>query len=253
MSGIQKSVYMNLYILALADGRLDNREVDFLSRFAMAADISNETQQQWQQEVQGQQLQFAPLESKEAAEESLALFARMVRVDDEFDPREQDAYLLMGKALGFSDDELGTALRKYWSQDPDFDISAAFKSHVAEEPDSKPEILMITDDQSELDRFEVSANQCRIQYCSLANFGTHPDTETLVIFHAAENSQKSLLRLQELKRHFVNSPIAFLARRDQAPQIGYLLEQGANKCFVEPLYPNEINKAAFKLAVRADK
>ena len=251
MSSIQKSVYMNLYILALADGRLDNREVDFLSRFSKAADISDEKQQQWQQEVASRQLQFVPIESEDAVAESLALFARIVRVDDEFDPREQDAYLLIGKALGYTEDALGTALRKYWSEDPSFDFLAALKSDAPQaqsEPEGmRPEILLINDDQTELERFETSANQCSIQYCSLAEIGAQQDIGTMVIFQAAENSKASLARLQQLKRHFVKTKVAFLARRDQAPQIGYLLEHGADKCFVKPLFPNEINKAAMAL------
>ncbi|MBN2526047.1 MAG: response regulator transcription factor [Deltaproteobacteria bacterium] len=247
MISVQQSVYMNLYILALADGRVDMREADFLSRFAFAAHISEAQQREWQALVQSQQLQFVPVASNGGVAEALALFARMVRVDDEFVSQEQEAYLLMGKALGYSDEELGNALRTYWNEDPSFDMSAIFAPDNAPAPNGQPRILVISDDQSDLERLERSANQCSVVYCHLAEAGAHIQDAHVVLFQAADDPKASLARLEQLKRIFTDVPVAFIARRDQAAQIGYLLESGADKCFVKPLFQNELNKAMHDL------
>jgi hypothetical protein len=72
----------------------------------------------------------------------------------------------------------------------------------------------------------------------------------VVVFHAAEDRQVSTDRLAALKAGLPNAFLAFVARRDQAPQIGYLLEKGADRCFVEPLYPAEITKALRQITAR---
>jgi tellurite resistance protein len=243
MSSIQKAVYMNLTILALADGRVDPSEADFLHRFAASSDISDDLQQKWQHEVQAQALQFVPIDTDDDRTEALAMLARMVRVDGEFDPREQDAYLFMGKALGYTDEELGNALRKYWNEDPDVDFAKVFNAQNDVANTSYPTILAIRDDQTDLEKLEISANQCRIQYCNQSDISAASKEYNMILFQTAETPKQSLERLQMLQRHFPDTPVAFIARRDQAPQIGYLLEHGARKCFVKPLFPNEVNKA----------
>ncbi|MBN2714640.1 MAG: hypothetical protein JXX14_02220 [Deltaproteobacteria bacterium] len=247
MSSYQKSVYMNLFILALADGKLDPREMHFLARFASEAGISDAMQQEWQQEAKDKQLQFVPIESDEIISQSLALLARMVRVDDEFDPREQDAYLSMGKALGYSEEELGTALRKYWNTDPQFDLSTVIQQTDDGSTESAPVILVIQDYQTDLEKLELSANRCKIDYCRLSETSLQSDKYTMVLFQIPEDPKDSLAMLNLLKQHFVKTPVGFLAHRAQAAQIGYLLENGANKCFVKPLFPNELNKALKKV------
>ena len=65
----------------------------------------------------------------------------------------------------------------------------------------------------------------------------------VAIFHLAEERADSKARLETLTARFPNAFVAFIARRDQAPQIGWLLGEGANRCFVEPLYPGELARA----------
>jgi uncharacterized tellurite resistance protein B-like protein len=251
MSSIQKAVYMNLTILALADGRVDPSEADFLQRFAASVNISEDMQQKWQREVQSQQPQFVPIDTDNDRAAALAMLARMVRVDGEFDPREQEAYLLMGKALGYTDDQLGNALRKYWNEDPQFNFTTVFQPIPDVDGSSPPDVLVIRDDQTDLEKLESSANQCRLHYCDMSEISAAKQAVTMVLFQIAEHPRQSLERLRTLQGQFKDIPVTFIARRDQAPQIGYLLENGAHKCFVKPLFPQEINKAAINFSTPA--
>ena len=111
----------------------------------------------------------------------------------------------------------------------------------------KPSILVIRDDISEPERLESAASKCDIDYCSLAESNGRRANYSAVMFHAAKSEKDSLVRLEVIKQHFPSTPVAFLARRDQAPQIGFLLENGADKCFVKQLSPNEINRVMYAM------
>lgn len=237
---------MNLYILAIADGRVDEREKSFLAKFADVTHISPAEQEQWQQEVLQGGMQFVPIDDEYIAKEALAFLARMVRVDNEFNEQEQTAYICMGKALGYTEDELGESLRKYWNEDPDFErISVAPANAAAPQKHIAASILVIDEDMVDKERLEMSANEHTVCYCSMSNAKEQSETQSfaMVVFQAADHKADSAERLKNLKQIFSTIPVAFLARRDQAPQIGFLLEMGANRCFVKPLYPNELNKA----------
>ncbi len=234
----KKAIYMNLFLLAASDGEIAPEERDFLRRFTDAAGIDDATAAAWQGELEAGTMHFRSIDGEEEKRQALGMMARMIRVDGEFDPKEQAAYVNMGKALGFSQEALGTALREYWDEDPTFPFS---------EPPQAPEstiedgtILLVQDDIAEMKPVTDATGPLRIVSC---DFDSLPEIEALtkaVLFHAAESKGESAARLEALSKRYEGFHIAFIARRDQAPQIGYLLGLGADRCFVEPLYPNEI-------------
>ncbi|MBN2342943.1 MAG: hypothetical protein JXX29_20520 [Deltaproteobacteria bacterium] len=255
---------MNLFILAIADGRLDIREQQFLEKYADSVGLSGARQEECRQQLFKDRLSFAPVNDIAAQGEALAFLARMVRVDEEFHEKEQVAYISMGKALGYTEEQLGAALRKYWNQDPAFStpppaslsavqapIPSSSDATEAQPPETAT-ILVITDDTDNTEKLEASASNCHIQYVSLseADHVTQQNTYAMILFQAAIDEKASKSRLERLKSLFPSTPVAFTARRDQAAQIGYLLESGADKCFVKPLYVNEINKAVAVLSAK---
>ena len=111
----------------------------------------------------------------------------------------------------------------------------------------RPSLLVFRDDITDPERIEKSASDCAIDYFSLAESKEINHDYSAILFHAADNEKDSLHRLKKIKERFPATPVTFLVRRDQAPQIGTLLEQGADKCFVKQLYPNEVNRALHAL------
>jgi tellurite resistance protein len=240
-----KATYINLMLLASADGRVDPAERDYLKRFVELSGISGDQERRWQHEIRSGQNQFRAIEDKDEANEALALMARMVRVDGEFEEVEQEAYIAMGKALGFEPDELGPALREYWEKDP-LDACEAEQRAGTPAPGAVS-VLVVEEDLGEKEKVKKAAPGVDVRFGSMSALPAPADAPDVILFHAAEERLDSKARLSALNDRFPNSFIAFIARRDQAPQIGWLLYQGAKRCFVEPLFPNEIGRALSKM------
>jgi tellurite resistance protein len=243
----KKATYINLYLLAAADGRIDPREKEYLLRYAKAAGISEEEQREWQEEFADGQVHFRSIEDRQAANQAIALLARMVRVDGEFDPDEQETFIAMGKALGFSPDELGPVLRTYWDRDP-LDPIDPSDAELPRGGTSESPITVVKDDLEDLAKVEASAAGIPLRFCGFDELEHLSPVPRVVIFHLAEEKSASKSRLDTLKATYPESFVAFVARRDQAPQIGWLLSLGADRCFVEPLYPQELRNALSKIA-----
>jgi uncharacterized tellurite resistance protein B-like protein len=244
-----KSIYINMYLLAAADGWTHPAETEYLQRFAKAAGIDEEQARAWSTEAAAGELGFQEIADPELAREHLGVMARMVRVDGVFDDREQSAYIAMGKTLGFTHDELGQALRDFWDDDP-----LARLSRPVEIPPGAAElgpVVIVEDDMCGRELVEASSPGLDLVYTPFAELLGSGSQSKLILFHAAEERQDSFQRLAKLKQTFPAAQVAFVARRDQAPQIGLLLEQGADRCFVEPLYPGELTKGLIQLAGKA--
>ncbi|MCP4677443.1 MAG: hypothetical protein GY854_18405 [Deltaproteobacteria bacterium] len=238
----QKAIYINLYLLAGADGKIVPEERDYLARFTAAAGIADDQARAWREEVHSGQTQFRPIEGEGASKTALALMARMVRVDEEFGEEEQAAYVNMGKALGFTQEQLGSTLREYWNKDP-LDEPQTPPAPTAEKEIDPGAVLLVRDDISDMEQLKEATGATAMTFCTMSDVDQARPQPKIVIFHAAESKSDSKARLELLLKQFQDLPIAFIARRDQAPQIGYLLEHGAKRCFVEPLYSKEIAKA----------
>ncbi len=251
-----KATYINLFLLAVSDGRIDPQERDYLKRFAAVAKITDGQARRWTDEVKASgKIQFRPINEPEEVRNALAVMARMVRVDGEFGPEEQAAYVNMGKAIGLAPEELGVALREYWDNDPlpqptPPPVHSAPQPISAAQPAPAPGTALLVIIQDNIDdtvRLNAALDTVPFQTVSMESLERIATPPRIVIFHAAEDKKDSTKRLAMLKERFGEISIAFIARRDQAPQIGYLLEQGAARCFVEPLYPGEISRAKEEL------
>lgn len=240
-----KSIYINMYLLAAADGQTHPAEVEYLRRFAELAGISPVQAEAWRAEVTAGATQFREIRDIAVAGEYLGVMARMVRVDGVFDETEQSAYIAMGKTLGFTHEQLGEALREHWDKDP----LERFASPTAPTTETVAigAVVIVQDDMIEQTTLEASAQGIPLTRCSMEALGLGGLRPDMIVFHAAEDRQTSLDRLAWLKETFPDSFVAFIARRDQAPQIGHLLEKGADRCFVEPLYPNELAKGILEV------
>jgi len=236
-----EAVYVNMYLLALADGRTDPTEIEYLRRFCEAAGIGAEQAAAWRHEVDAGQSAFREIEDPAVAREYLGIMARMVRVDGVFDESEQAAYIAMGKTLGFDHEQLGEALREHWDSDPleRFAAPAAEPATAIEVPG---DVVIVQDDMVEQGELTASASGVVLTYVTMNGLGHRGLAPKVVLFHVAEDKQPSSARLAALKQAFPDAYVAFVAGRHQAFQIGYLLEQGADRCFVEPLYPGELAK-----------
>lgn len=238
-----KSIYTNLLLLAHADRKIDPTEWQYLERFASAVNATEEQKQQWAETVAENKAEFAVIENPEDAQTALELMARIIRVDEQFTAEEQEAYIAMGKALGFSHDKIGETLRTFWNKDPlaEFEKQQQLKRESVSPPPSIS-CLIVTDDLVDTSRFSALEKDHTVNYCTVDNMLTQSPHQW-VIFHAAPERDNSHNRLHSLRTTFPEAFVSFCARRDQAPQIGYLLEHGADKCFVEPIYPGELEKA----------
>ena len=238
-----KATYINLLLLASADGEVAPSERAYLKRFAEAFGVSEDQERRWAWEMGSRQMEFMSIESKNDAEEALALLSRMVRVDGEFGEAEQEAYIAMGKALGFTPAELGPVLRAHWNEDPP--ILSAPKTSSAS--GTAVDVLVIADDIDDRVAFEKAATGVALRYAWIENLPAPDESLEIIVFHAAEDRGDSKWRLETLRERFPGAFVAFVARRDQSPQIGWLLGLGAGRCFVEPLYPDEISRAIDKM------
>ncbi len=254
-----RATYINLFLLAAADGKIHPTEREYLRRFAKVSGISGDQERRWQREVESEQLGFQNIEDGRDAQEAVMLMARMVRVDDEFHPAEQEAYITMGKALGFTPDELGPMLREHWNKDPSVltEKEAALAAPEATEPPAPPSpektapasppaetgVAVITDDIAERPEVERAARGVSLRFSTMSELPEVREAPDIVLFHAANDKEETRRRLETLTGRFPKAFVAFIARRDQAPQIGWVLGLGARRCFVEPLYPDEITRA----------
>ena len=238
---VKKAVYVNLLLLAMADGKIAPAERAYLQRFASSAGITDAEAGRWQQELRDGNIGFLPVNDPAALEDALTIMARMVRVDEVFDAAEQEAYITLGKALGVGQDALGAALRQVWNTDPE----AAFNAvRPAPAPgDDSVSVLVIEDDFRDRKALERASAGVRLVFSSLSNCRSTDAQPKIVLFHAADDRMRSKDILATLEKVFSDSKVAFVARRDQAAQIGWLLDIGAARCFVEPLYPDEIRRA----------
>jgi uncharacterized tellurite resistance protein B-like protein len=241
-----KSIYINMYLLAAADGWTHPAETEYLQRFAKAAGIDEEQARAWSAEAAAGELGFQEIADPELAREHLGVMARMVRVDGVFDEREQSAYIAMGKTLGFTHEQLGQALRDFWDDDPLARLTRP--QEVPEGADRLGPVVIVDDDMCGRDLIEASSPGLDLVYTPFAGLLASGSQSELILFHAAEEREDSFQRLAALKQTFPEALVAFVARRDQAPQIGLLLEQGADRCFVEPLYPGELSRGLTELA-----
>jgi uncharacterized tellurite resistance protein B-like protein len=238
-----KATYINLLLLASADGRVDPSERAYLKRFVEAFGVSEDLERRWAWEMSSRQTGFLSIENRDDAEEALALLSRMVRVDGEFGEAEQDAYVAMGKAMGFTPAELGPVLRAHWNEDPP--ALADKKVHFAS--GAEVDVLVMADDIGDRAVVERAAAGASLRYAFMVDLPGSGEFPDIVLFHAAEDREDSKRRLEALRERFPEAFIAFIARRDQSPQIGWLLGLGAGRCFVEPLYPDEIGRAIGKM------
>ena len=236
---VKRAIFTNLLLLSQADGRVDDAEARYLQKVSDALGIAREQAATWRVGVQFGETDFQSIENPEVAEAALVILARMVRVDGEFKPSEQEAYLALGKALGWSAEDLGPVLRKVWNADPD-DVLREVAWQVQS---SGLSILVVRDDFKNEEGLKKAAPGASVTFASMDAVSRLETDPPVVLFHAAAAREESARRLSVLKGRFKNSFVAFVARRDQAPQIGYLLGLGAKRCFVEPLYPNEIDTA----------
>ena len=246
----KQATYINLLLLAAADGRIVPKEAAYLKRFVEAAGISEAETAKWYAEAEADR-RFRPISNEKAVNDVLRITTRMVRVDGVFDASEQEALIAMGKALGFAPNALGPALREVWNRDPEAldrleranKIASANKT---EKTETKPLYILDTNaiDKPSLERSAPTLKLCFTTLEALINTKPSP---AVVLFHLADDRVASKAQLNAIRSALPNAFIAFIARRDQAPQIGLMLEAGANRCFVAPLYPNEISHAMDKM------
>jgi DNA-binding NarL/FixJ family response regulator len=241
---VKRAVYINLLLLAMADGEIVPAERAYLRRFTESAGITEAEERAWQQEIQKERSGFVPITDQNAARDALAIMARMVRVDNAFEASEQDAYINMGKALGINQEQLGAVLREVWANDPVAALDAVSPNKVS----SDAAIVFVVKENIE-DRQDLiqSASHLELSFVPLAALSKVTPPPRIVLFHAADDKNDSKKILTALRSQLPETKIVFIARRDQAPQIGWLLGMGADRCFVEPLYPNEIGRAVAEM------
>ena len=71
-----KATFINLLLLAVADGKMHPAEAAYLRRFAKVSGISEDQERRWKWEMESQKLGFQNIEDKKDAEEAVALMAR---------------------------------------------------------------------------------------------------------------------------------------------------------------------------------
>ncbi|MBW2278278.1 MAG: TerB family tellurite resistance protein, partial [Deltaproteobacteria bacterium] len=185
-----KPVFINMYLLAAADGRTDPTEVEYLSRFCELAGIAAEQAAAWRKEVDSSENAFREIEDQAVAAKYLGIMARMVRVDGVFDESEQSAYIAMGKTLGFDHEQLGDALREHWDSDPleRFTKPVPPPAQATEKPG---DVVIVEDDMVEQAELTASAPGVVLTYVTMESLSHRALEPRIVLFHAAQDKQPS--------------------------------------------------------------
>jgi len=246
----RKALYQNVLLIAYADRSLGEEEGAFLETLRERAGISEAEAAAYRRELSHGDISFRPVGDREDALLIAKAAIGAASSDGEFHRSERHALLELGKAIGLTREELQALVYEYFRRDvlselfPQTSSETPGQAHVntADRSVEGAPILIVRDDFKELEAFVESLGPRAFELVSRRGSAHALRGASLVFFHLLEDRAASVARLHELKAGAgPDCALVFIAERQQAYQIGYLLDEGAAACLIAPIYPEEID------------
>lgn len=241
----RKALYQNVLLLAYADRELGDEEGAFLETLRICAGITKDEAADYRRELSYGDISFRLVRDREDALLVAKAAIGAASSDGEFHRSERYALLELGKAIGLARDELQRLVYDYFHRDVLAELFAE-SSALAAERGTEGEmrgarILIVGDDFPNRGAFEAALSPRPFEIVSCQGDERILLEAGLVFFHLLEDRAASVERLRTLSALAgAESSLVFIAERQQAYQIGYLLDAGAAACLVAPVYPEEI-------------
>lgn len=233
----RKGCLMNLWLIALCDGEYHPNEQKWIEAFIREADIEPADAQRWFEELRAGEIDWQPIERRGDARDLLRIAVGVIGADNRLDERERSALYQLGKALEFSEDEVGEILSLSWGRNVMLDV---FPTRTIPPPEGA--IVLVTDDFEDLRLFKEVSRGIQFEARTYDDLRRQTGAPIAVVLHAAEDRAESMRRIEKLKAQLPHTRFYFVVRRHQANQVSYALERGVTRCLVEPIFKNELTR-----------
>ena len=232
----------NMIRMMCCDGEIAAREKKFLSRAVKEIGIQVDDWNRLLKEVLGEGTKLYAIGNREKAIATLKSLVVMAKADRKVDEREKEYIVRFAKSIGVSNAE--------WKQiRKSIDIGTLFEpfKRAAEATGLKKTaggITVLREDFDKIDEFAGVAkeNEITTQIVGFDEFiAGAGGEEDIICFHASEDKNESVRKCKQLLVKSGERTVSVLTRY-QGHQVKYMLELGLNKCIIEPVYSQDIDK-----------
>lgn len=222
----------NALLIALADRQFHPLQRQLLQRFVAEAGVPVETARTWADAVRNGAIDFLPVREPEQAVVVLKLALGVAAADGALAPEERSALRALGKATGVGRQQLEQLLREVWGKDVIVDLFPPLSPLSAG-------TVLVSDDFKRLQPMLDASKDVALDVRTLDEVRP-TQAARAVVFHAAEERDATLAKLEQIKRLSPDAVWIAVIDRHQAPQVSYLLDAGVFRCLVEDVYPGEL-------------
>lgn len=237
----KKTFFINAVVMAKADGAIDPVEKKFIRKLMDKAEISGNQANEWLAEARKNEYRVLPVTNQDDITKLLKLMIGVAAIDDKFKSQEKEILIQIGKANGLSQKELVDLIKGNWNRNVIEDIFEPARPIVTQ---IFP-VAIITNDFDMLDNFINVNTDITFKKLTMTEIASENPPD-FVVFHTAENKEDSLNRLRKIQNIFPKARTIAVVKRDQAFQVSYILDHGAFRCMVKPIYPNELRERIIK-------
>ncbi len=227
----------NLILMMCCDGEIADREKRFLAKAAKEIGLKVDNWNGLLKEVVRQKTGLYPIEDRARGIATLKSLVVMAKADKHVDQREKKGILRFAKSIGVSNAEW----RQIRSQ---IDVGSLFEPFKRSTPVSETGITVLKEDFDKIEDFANIAqeNEVPTRIVGFDEFiASEPDPDDIVCFHASEDRPATVRKCKELLEKSGPKTVSILTRY-QGHQVKYMLEIGLEKCIIEPVYSNDIQK-----------
>jgi len=229
----------NLVWMMCCDGEIADREKKFLQSAANEIGFEVNSWSSLVKEVMADGGRIYQIEDQTRAIATLKALLVMAKADRKMDPREKEYVLRFAKAINI-DNTQWEQIRKGIKMEGLFDPF----TETASAPGPAGAVIALKDDFDKVHEFAEVAKGKNVS-THIVGFdefisGSHSQGD-IICFHAAENKDESIRRCNELLDKSSGKTVGVLTRY-QGHQVKYLHEQGLEKCVIEPIYSQDIDK-----------
>lgn len=233
----KKGCLMNLWLIAFCDGEYHPNEQKWIQAFIQEADIDPADAERWFEELERGGLDWHPIDDRGDAKDLLRIAVGVIGADGRLDQRERTALFQLGKALGFTADQVAEVLSISWGRNVMLDV---FPTRTIPPPPGA--FVIVIDDFADIGQFKAATRGVEFETRSYDDLRRQSGSPAAVVMHAADDREVSLTRLRRLAERLPGARLYFVVKRHQANQVSYALENGAARCLVEPIFKNEFTK-----------
>lgn len=232
---LKRAVVINTLLVAQADGVLADEERELLGKMFKGMGVNASMAALWYEEHIAKGYGFLPVADPNLAEVVVKRAIDVVAADGRFEPGERKALLALAKSVDMSTDRLHVLIADRWPRE--FTMPAKAVPQGA--------VLLIPDG---FDDVEAFIGACPDVTFEVRGAGALPeDFSGVMLIHALPQAASSITLLTQSRRR--NASVIAVVGRHQGGQVSQLLEAGAARCLVQPLYPGELEGALLEIMV----